>query len=133
MSGQDSRDLADVVARDVDLYVDSLDSLEVVMLVFREPERAWTPEQVAQVLRISTRVARRELDRMRSRGIGKPDEEDATRTRFDAGDPERVAAVARIAATYGTRRIELINYVASQTLKRIQSLADAFRIKKGDG
>ena len=38
--------------------------------------------------------------------------------------------MARIAATYGTRRIELINYVASQTLKRIQSIADAFKLKK---
>ena len=53
--------------------------------------------------------------------------------RFDGSDPERAAAVARIAAIYGTRRIELINYVASQTLKRIQSIADAFRIKKDEG
>ena len=47
-------------------------------------------------------------------------------------DPDRAAAVARIGAIYSTRRIELINYVATQTLKRIQSIADAFRIKKDD-
>jgi hypothetical protein len=133
LARQDRLDLADVVARDVDLYVDSLDSLEVVMLVFREPDRSWSPEQVAQRLRISTRVARRELERMRSRSIARAAGEDASRTQFDSSDPDRVAAIARISATYGTRRIELINYVASQTLKRIQSIADAFRLKKDDG
>lgn len=133
MADQDNRDLADVVARDVDLYVDSLDSLEVVVMVFRESERSWSPEQVAQRLRISTRVARRELERMRTRGIARPDAEDPSRTQFDPSDTERLAAVARISATYGTRRIELINYVASQTLKRIQSISDAFRLKKDDG
>ncbi len=119
-------DLPDVVTRDVDLYIDNLDSLEVVMLLYREHVRAWTAEQVASHLRISSRVARRELERMNARGIATLGDA----FRFDGSDPDRAAAVARVAAVYGARRIELINYVASQTLKRIQSIADAFRIKK---
>ena len=119
-------DLPDVVTRDVDLYIDNLDSLEVVMLLFREQARAWTADQVATRLKISARVARRELERMNTRGIAVLGDA----FRFDGSDPDRAAAVARVAAIYGTRRIELINYVASQTLKRIQSIADAFRIKK---
>lgn len=129
----DRPDLADVVARDVDLYVDSLDSLEVVVLLFRDPGRAWSPEQVSQALRITIRTARRELERMRTRGIARPAADDDSKTQFDTSDTDRTAAVARIAATYGTRRIELINYVASQTLKRIQSISDAFRLRKDDG
>lgn len=121
-------DLPDVVTRDVDLYIDNLDSLEVVMLLYREQVRAWTADQVASRLRISARVARRELERMSARGIATLGDA----FRFDGSDPDRAAAVARVAAVYGTRRIELINYVASQTLKRIQSIADAFRIKKDD-
>lgn len=126
------QDLPDVVARDVDQFIDSLDALETVMLVFRDPARAWSPEQVARILRISVRVARRELDRMKARGIAVADPNDDTLTRFGAADTDRGAAVARIAATYGTRRIELINYVASQTLKRIQSIANAFKLKADD-
>jgi hypothetical protein len=121
-------DLPDVVTRDVDLYIDNLDGLEVAMLLYREQARSWTADQVATQLRISTRVSRRELDRMCTRGIATL----GNAFRFDGSDPDRAAAVARIAAIYGTRRIELINYVASQTLKRIQSIADAFRIKKDD-
>ena len=119
-------ELPDVVTRDVDLYIDNLDSLEVVMLLYREQARGWTADQVASHLKISARVARRELERMSTRGIAILGDA----FRFDGSDPERAAAVARVAAVYGTRRIELINYVASQTLKRIQSIADAFRIKK---
>ena len=126
----DHTDLPDVVTRDVDQFIDNLDALEVVMLLHREQERRWTADQVAAHLRISARVARRELDRMRSRGIARPDGADSYR--FDGSDPERAAAAARVAATYATRRVELINYVASQTLKRIQSIADAFKIKKDD-
>jgi hypothetical protein len=121
-------DLPDVVTRDVDLYIDNLDGLEVAMLLYREQARSWTADQVATRLRISTRVSRRELERMCARGIASL----GNAFRFDGSDPDRAAAVARIAATYGTRRVELINYVASQTLKRIQSIADAFRIKKDD-
>jgi hypothetical protein len=119
-------DLPDVVTRDVDLFIDNLDSLEVVMLLYREQARNWTADQVATRLKISSRVARRELERMSARGIATLGDA----FRFDGSDPDRAAAVARVAAIYGTRRIELINYVASQTLKRIQSIADAFRIKK---
>ena len=129
MAGHDNGDLADVVVRDVDQYVDSLDALEVVMLLFRERQRSWTAEEVAKELRISVRVARRELERMRGRGVAA--EADGA-VRFDGADRDRAAAVARIAAAYGARRIELINYVASQTLKRIQSIADAFKLKKDE-
>lgn len=128
----DPNDLADVVRRDIDEHIDNLDSLEVVMLVFREQSRTWTPDQTASTLRISVRVARRELERMRARGIAKNVADDGT-FQFDVSDPDRAAAVARIASMYGTRRIELINYVASQTIKRIQSIADAFRLRKDSG
>jgi len=125
-------DLADVVTRDVDSFVDNLDSLEVVMLLYREQARTWTVDQVAARLKISFRVARRELDRMRGRGIARMDGEDLG-FQFDLSDADRAAAVARIATAYGSRRIELINYVAAQTLKRIQSIADAFKVKKDRG
>jgi hypothetical protein len=125
-------DLADVVRRDIDEHIDNLDSLEVVMLVFREQSRTWTPDQAAIALRISARVARRELERMRTRGIARTVGDDAT-FQFDVSDLDKAAAVARIASMYGTRRIELINYVASQTLKRIQSIADAFKLRKDSG
>ncbi len=128
----ENSDLADVVRRDIDEHIDNLDSLEVAMLVFRDQARTWTPDQVAAALRISVRVARRELDRMRARGtltlVG-----DSSAFRFDVTDPDKAAAVARIASMYGSRRIELINYVASQTLKRIQSIADAFKVRKDHG
>ena len=122
-------DLADVVTRDVDEFIDNLDSLEVVMLLFREQGRSWTADQVSAQLRISLRVARRELDRMKGRSLAKAEGDDPA-FRFDLSDQDKAAAVARIASAYGSRRVELINYVASQTLKRIQSIADAFKVGK---
>jgi hypothetical protein len=127
----DDSDFPDVVRRDVDEHIGNLDSLEVTMLVFREPSTAWTPERVASALRISTRVARRELERMRTLGTVRA--VDRGGVQLDLSDPVKAAALARIAAIYGYRRIELINHVASQTLKRIQSIADAFRLRKDKG
>jgi hypothetical protein len=124
--------LADVVRRDIDEYIDNLDSLEVAMLVFRVQTQIWTPEQVGVALRISVRVARRELDLMRARGTVKVVGDDPVFT-IDVSNPDKAAAMARIASMFGSRRIELINYVASQTLKRIQSIADAFKVRKDHG
>ena len=101
------------------------------MLLFRERSRAWTPEEVAGALRLPVRIVRRELERLRARGTAKA-LGDERGFQFDGSDAEKAAALARIAALYAERRIELINYVASKTLKRIQSIADAFKLGKDE-
>jgi hypothetical protein len=66
---------------------------------------------------------------MRGRGTAQATGDDRS-FRLDASDPDKTKALARIEQLYAERRIDLLNYVASQTLKRIQSIADAFKLRK---
>ncbi len=68
---------------------------------------------------------------MRARGTVAVVGDDAFQ--LEVADHDKSAALVRIASMDGTRRIELINYVASQTLKRIQSIADVFKLRKDHG
>lgn len=122
-----SADLPDEVVRAIERWVDSLDSLEVLLLLQRSNGRPSTPAEVAASLGISEKAAARELAKLVGRGLA-----------AQAGDgfqlaalvPPIAAEVAAIAAAYRERRVDLINHVASGALRRIRDLADAFRIGK---
>ena len=113
--------LPEPVEHSIDLLVDSLSGLEALLSVYREPDRSWTPDQLAARLRISPRAARQELDRLRERGVAESAVSGSGPVyRYRPVDPTQARHVARIADAYSTRRIETINYVASSSLRRIR-------------
>jgi predicted ArsR family transcriptional regulator len=126
-------DLPREVVQAVDAYVDSLVGLEILLLLYREQGRTWTAEQAAGQLRIPVAGARRELERMADRNVVSNSGGGEAGFRFQPADDERALAVQLIADAYGSRRIALINHVATQALQRIRSIAEAFRLKKEGG
>lgn len=115
------------VKQAVAVLVDSLDHLQVLLLLFRGRERSFSIADVAMAVGIQEVGARRELEKMRGRSLATLEGE-AYRY-APAADLD--ADVARIAAAYGTHRIGLINHVASRAIQRIRALADAFRLGRG--
>ena len=118
------------LVRAVDLLVDSLDGLELLILVAREPDQLWAPARVAERLRVGTHEARRALDRMRRRGlvvVEDGDGDDAPAYRFAPADEQQAAAANDILSAYGNRRIELINHVAARAFERMLSATGASR------
>jgi DNA-binding IclR family transcriptional regulator len=122
-------EIPDDVKQAIASLVDSLDFLQVLLLLYRAAGRSFSVAEVAVAVGIPEPGARRELDKMRTRGLAAVD---ASEHYTFAGTAELTADVARIAAAYGTHRIGLINHVASRALQRIRALADAFRLGKGN-
>ncbi len=125
-------ELPEEVAREVDEYINSLECLEVLLLLYREAGRVWSIEQVAGELRIKSDTAARHLERMASLGLLEA-ENPTGDFRFQPVDEARASGARIIVDAYATRRIALINHIASRALSRIRSLADAFRVWKGKG
>jgi hypothetical protein len=123
-------ELPEEIAREVDQYIDSLECLEVLLLMYRDAGRVWSVEQVAGELRIKSDTAARHLERMASLGLLEA-ENPTGDYRFHPADDARGSGARIIVEAYATRRIALINHVASRALSRIRSLADAFRVWKG--
>ena len=112
------------VARSIDLLLDSLNSLEALLALYRDADRAWTPDEMASHLRITPRAARQELERLTSRGVVDTSGIDGQRLyQYRPRDAPHAEHVARIAGAYAVRRIETINYVASSSLRRIRPSA----------
>jgi hypothetical protein len=121
-------DLPEAVRAAVGRWVDTLDALEVLLFLQRGRDRSWTATQICAALGIAEKAAGRELGKLVGRGLATATA-DAYRFAPSVADAEE--GVALIAAAYRERRIELINHVASDALRRIRDLADAFRIGKG--
>lgn len=110
------------VARSINLLVDSLHGLEALLALYREKDRTWTATELAKRLRISTRVAADELERLQARGVAESGSDGTELVfRYHAVDSIHAAHVARIAEAYATRRIEMINHVASSRLRRVRA------------
>jgi len=124
----DFGDLPDDVVALLDTFVESLSGLEVLVMAFREPERGWSADQAAAHLRLPTTAAQRELDLLVRLGLMVHDGGAAPVYLFKPIDPARADAARRIVDCYQARRVGVINHVASRTNKRIQALADAFRL-----
>lgn len=125
-------ELPEEIAREVDEYINSLECLEVLLLLYREAGRVWSIEQVAGELRIKSDTAARHLVRMATLGLLDA-ENPSGEFRFHPVDDARASGARIIVDAYATRRIALINHIASRALSRIRSLADAFRVWKGKG
>ena len=110
------------VARSIDLLVDSLNGLEALLALYRETDRTWTANELAKRLRISPRAAGHELERLQARGIAEAESDGHELVyRYHPVDSTHAAHVARIADAYATRRIEMINHVASSRLRRVRA------------
>jgi hypothetical protein len=121
----------DDVAVLLEAYVEPLYALEIIVAIAREPKRLWTVPAMASFLSSTAASTLRELERLVALGLMV--REPASCFRFAPDDPTKLDAVNRITEAYRRNRISVINQVASRAMKRIQALADAFRVgKKGD-
>lgn len=109
-------------------HIDSVEKLEVLLLLRGQSSRAWTGAAVAQELRIAEESARHRLDDLCARGLLSC-EGDAFR--YAPGGGGDAQAVDELATTYSLRRVSVISFIFSQPMDRIRSFADAFRLKKG--
>ena len=110
--------------------VRTLEELDVLVALVREPGRGWTREEMAERLRAPLDEVLPGLDRMVELGIAARDAAEPARFRFEPVDAERAAQAAELASAYGARRIELVNHVASHALDRVLRAAGAARPRR---
>ena len=121
------------VARFLSEDIESVRQLEALLLLRRDAERAWTPEEVSAELRSGVGWSARQLEDLRAKGLLEP-------TAATTGDPafryapstaglrELADVVADLFARRKTKVIELI--FGPGDTDSAQSFADAFRIRR---
>jgi hypothetical protein len=108
-------------------HIGSVWALELLLLLRRDPERAWTPGELVNELRASTSLVSDNLARFERSGLVLDD--DNGRFRFAPAHPSLADMCDRLEAAYRERSVQVINAIVAPPDK-LQRLADAFRIRK---
>lgn len=112
--------------------INSIEQLEVLLLLRKDPDREWDADQVSSALRTNPASAAGRLSDLRSRKL--------LSKRRDAGqlyyryspEAEIGLLVDEVAKFYTTHRHMIIELIYSRPAETIRILADAFRIWKDE-
>jgi DNA-binding IclR family transcriptional regulator len=116
--------------------VASLEGLEVVLLLRRDPDRSWPADELAERLSIPESLLDPVLVELAQQGLLATSDQ---RWRYAPASAELAASIDRLALLYDERRLEVMRLLSAHALERIRNsaaraFADAFVIKrKKDG
>ncbi len=106
-------------------HIDSVEQLEVLLLLQRTAPRDWSSAEVAAELRVAALSVETRLDGLQARGF-------ATRAQ-DRYHYEQATGTAevlrRVADAYRERRVAVISYIFNKPDNNLRALADAFKVK----
>ncbi|BAU49083.1 hypothetical protein SVA_2535 [Sulfurifustis variabilis] len=122
-------DFPDELCRFIEDTIPTIETAELLLCLARHPEREWSPEELAHEIRptvITEAAARKSLALFSARGLVV--EKQGDRVRFNPSSAD--GAIRALAKAYNERPVTLIRWIYSLKEKKIQSFADAFKIKK---
>ena len=109
-------------------HLDSLESIEILLLLRRSPRTYWGAPAVAEQLGIAPEIARAKLDALRNSGMIVVGEQTGA-FRYEPSDEGTKNAVDDLAAAYANRRVSVVNTIYSANLERLRAFSNSFRVK----
>ncbi len=118
------------VQRFITAHIDSLEKLEVLLLLRARADREWTAPAVSLELRITETSAAMRLADLAARRLLVDSGAQPPAYRYNPADPEDVQAVTELSAVYGAKRVSVISFIFSRPLDKVRGFAEAFVLKK---
>lgn len=115
------------IAEFIRAYVPSIWTLELLLVLQRDPGRVWTPDALLKELRASATLVSDNLTLLERHGLAL---RDTGGWRFGPGNSPLALLVTRLGKLYGERPMHVMSMILRSDALR--SLADAFRIKKDE-
>jgi DNA-binding IclR family transcriptional regulator len=113
------------VCQFIDSCIDSIEQLEVLLLLWRSRPQALAPQAINRDLGSSLESITRRLDSMSRLGLV---ERLGVEFRYSP-EPTKDAIVERVAQAYRERRVSVITYVVNRPNQSLRAFADAFRLR----
>lgn len=123
-------DLPDDLRRFIAEHLGSIAQLELLLLLAADAEKTWTAEEAAKALYISPEATLGFLEAMKSQGLIRRTAEGPPSYRFAPARPESEQLARELASFYKERRLTIINLIYASPVQKLQSFADAFRLRK---
>lgn len=122
--------LPDDIVRFLNQHIDSVEQLEVLLLLHRAAESTWTAEMVAAALYTQPASAARRLAALHADGLieAAPRQPDAYRYVPDPSGTGEM--ISNLADTYRERRVAVVTAIASKPMENVRAFSDAFRLRR---
>lgn len=112
--------------------ISSIEQLEVLLLLYRDPSREWTAEELSKELYVSPEAAVNRLNDFCMRGFCVSNAADVPRYRFNPGMGHLDSVIRDLRTAYEQRRVRVINLIFSSPSDHLRSFSDAFKFRKDD-
>jgi predicted transcriptional regulator len=115
-------------------HVDSIEQLEVLLLLHAQSGRTWTAAEVSLELRSAPESVANRLKSLVKTGllvqVSQPETAGEAVYRYQPASDKAESLLQSLTEAYRTRRFTVINLILSRPPDSIKTFADAFRIKK---
>ena len=108
--------------------IESVEQLEVLLLLLGRRERGWSPDEVARELYSHPTSVARRLAMLLGQGLLREIEPGCYQYAPRTGALH--ATVRRVADTYHERRVAVVTLIASKPIENVRAFSDAFRIRR---
>jgi hypothetical protein len=108
--------------------IDSVPQLEALLLLWENPARAWSVEELAARIYVADDKAAEIVSTLQRQHFIRA-ENDPPRWRYDATSPSG-PVIAEVAAAYRTHLVPLATYIHSKASSSVREFARAFDLKK---
>jgi hypothetical protein len=120
--------LPEDVHRFVHQNIESVEQLEVLLLLWRTPERGWTSDDVATAVYSHPTSVVRRLAMLLGQGLLREREPGCYQYAPRTADLHET--VTRLDHMYRERRVAVITLIASKPIENVRAFSDAFRIRR---
>ena len=112
-------------------HIESLAQLEALLMMKQDPSRRWDGGEFARALYISDDMCRGLVADLQRRGFIARDN-DGGSFHYSIGDVDRDRLLTQLGELYIERRVAVITQIYSNPMKKVQTFADAFRLRNKD-
>ncbi len=119
-------DLRDFIVNEIG----SIAQLELLLLLHKDSSREWTADAAARELYTGAEAMATLLEGFRARGYVVATESLPLCYRFAPAEPAVEPLVRDLSQLYQERRVTVINLIYAGPMHKLQSFADAFRLRK---
>ncbi len=118
------------VQRFISTHIDSIEKLEVLLLLRMRTDREWSAKDVSLELRITEASAAMRLADLAASRLLMEVASTPPSYRYSPASHEDAQDVSELQDTYSTRRVSVISFIFSKPLEKVRGFADAFRLKR---
>ena len=115
------------VRRFIAAEIESVEQLEVLLLLRGAPDKEWTGREVARALVSQPESAANWLARLEGRGLLAAS---GDAYRYAPATPDVAESIDHLAESYARYRVAVIGLIFSKPSERVTVFSDAFRIRR---